>query len=359
MLQRIIWIIIILLLVIPSMAQNVLDMTELLDDYADEGEAAIVLYIHMDELEWVGANGLANIDTGLAAQTDDLFRIGSVTKPLVSTIILQLVQEGELELDKPIADYVSNEITTNIENVDSATLRNMLQMTSGIYSYTETDEFNDAAEDDPSHWWTAAEILTSIYDYEADFAPETDYYYSNSNYILAQIIIESITDNSLADELENRVFAPLGMDSCYLETEDIFGQDIVRGYADYGDGLEDITLMNDGIGLGDGGVVCTAADLAKFMPALLTAELIDETTLAMMLQTTDDGEGGEYGLGMGIEQSEFGQFIGHDGATSGFQSIMIYVPNHDINVVVLTNNFDSEIVFDLAYDAIATAVTDD
>jgi len=346
-----------LLLIVPSVAQSTLDIQDLLNDYAQD-DAALVLYVRMDQLEWVGAAGLADIEAGVTAQTADLFRIGSVTKPLVATVLLQLVDEGDLKLDDMIADYVPNEIVSNIANVDSATIRQMLQMTSGITDYLNTDEFYDAAMDDPTHWWTPDEVLTAAYGYDADFVAGTDYFYSNSNYILAQLVIEGITGNALGTELENRIFAPLEMNSCYLETEATFGAGIVRGYADYGDGLEDVTLFNDGVGLGDGGVVCSAADLAKFMPALLSGELLEADTLAQMLDAVDDGEGGAYGLGIGVDESEFGQLIGHDGSTSGFQSIMLYLPDYDLSIVVLTNNFDSEIVFDLAYDVLVYALSD-
>ena len=75
-----------------------------------------------------------------------------------------------------------------------------------------------------------------------------------------------------------------------------------------------------------------------------------------MLTTVDDGEGGQYGLGIGYDDSEFGMIIGHDGATSGFQSTMQYVPDEDLVVVILTNNFDSDVIADLTYDAMTVAL---
>ncbi|MEO1164108.1 MAG: serine hydrolase domain-containing protein, partial [Chloroflexota bacterium] len=151
---------------------------------------------------------------------------------------------------------------------------------------------------------------------------------------------------------EDRIFEPLGMDSCYMETPDMFAENIVRGYADYGDGFEDVTDINDGVGMGDGGVVCTAEDLAKFPRALWNGELLSDDTLDEMLDTVTDDWGGEYGLGIAYEENELGYMqLGHDGSTSGFQSNMAYLPEEDVVVVVLTNNFDSEIVFDLTLDA--------
>ena len=154
--------------------------------------------------------------------------------------------------------------------------------------------------------------------------------------------------------MQSRIFDPLGMVTCYLETADVFAQNIVRGYSLYDD-YEDMTEVNDGVGLGDGGIVCTAEDLAKFPPGLVN-DLLEEDTLNEMLTTADDGEGGQYGLGIGYDDSEFGKILGHDGATSGFQSTMQYLPDEDLVVVILTNNFDSDIMEDLTYDVISYAM---
>ncbi|MEQ9028373.1 MAG: serine hydrolase domain-containing protein [Aggregatilineales bacterium] len=329
------------------------DVSDLLGEYVEYGEPGVVVYMRLGEDEWIGVGGLANLDTEEAVMTDDLFRIASATKPFVATVVLQLAENGDIDLDAPIADYVPAEVAEGLINIDTATIRQMLQMTSGIFNYTESDAFNDAVDADPSYQWTAAETLGFVVDEDPYFEPSEGYYYSNSNYNLAQIVIETVTGNSLAVELEARIFAPVGMDACYLETPDRFAQGIVRGYQlGDGDGYEDVTEYNDGTGLGDGGIVCNATDLAKFLPALANGDLLGEAMLAEMLNTVDDGEGGAYGLGIGYDESDYGTMVGHDGASSGFQSSMVYFPDDDAVVIVLTNNMDSEIIEDIAYDAI-------
>ena len=347
--------ILILILSLPVIAQdNRLD--DLLADYVYDADASVVLYVRYGDEETVVVRGLADIANSIPAKTDDLYRIGSITKPFVATIMLQLVEEGVLALDDPIAEYLPADVVRRIDNADSATIRQMLQMTSGIFNYTESDTFEDATYDDPAYAWSAAETVSFAYGEEAYFPVGEGYYYSNTNFNLAQMIIESVTGATLADELQLRIFQPLGMASCYLETSDLFAQNIVRGYEFY-DEYEDVTEFNDGVGLGDGGIVCTAEDLAKFPPGLLNG-LLQEDTLDAMFDTVDDGEGGRYGLGIGYDETEFGPIMGHDGATSGFQSTMQYLPDEDLVVVVLTNDFDSEIVEDLAYDAMSLMLDD-
>lgn len=336
------------------------ELNELLAEYVNEDEPGVSVYIAYDGNAWQAVYGLANLDTEDTIVTDDLFRIASVTKPLVAAIILQLAEAGQLELDAPLANYLPDGIIGNIANADEATVRQMLQMTSGIYNYTESDAFDDASFDNPSYMWTAEEVLEFAYDEDAYFAVGEDYYYSNSNYILAQLIIENVTGNSLADELSERIFDPANMDSCYLETEARFAEGIVRGYQlDDDDDYVDITEINDGTGLGDGGVVCSAEDLAKFLPALVSGVYFGDDMLFAMFDTFNDGEGGEYGLGIGYDETDFGLQISHDGASSGFQSTMTYLPDENLVIVILTNNFDSEIIEDLTYDILDYLVSED
>lgn len=334
------------------------EISNLLSEYVEDGDPGVVVYIRVEDEAWIGAAGLANLDSGEAIATNDLFRIASASKPFTATVVLQLAENGDIDLDAPIADYIPADLA-DIPNVQEATIRQMLQMTSGIFNYTESDAFNDAVDADPSHAWTAAETLGYIVDEEPYFAPGEGYYYSNSNFNLAQVVIETVTGNSLAEELENRIFAPTGMDNCYLETADRFAQGIVRGYQVGDAGYEDVTEYNDGTGLGDGGIVCDATDLAKFLPALANGELLGDDMLEEMLDTVDDGEGGAYGLGIGYDESDYGMVVSHDGASSGFQSSMSYFPDEDTVIVVLTNNLDTEIIEDITADAIDYALGDE
>ena len=288
-------IVLMMMLCLPVFAQDD-SINDLMDDYVYDDEASVVLYVRYDADEMIAVRGLADIDNGIPATTGDLYRIASITKPFVATLMLQLVEEGSLTLDDPIANYLPDEIVNRVENANSATIRQMLQMTSGIYSYTDSEAFEDAVYDNPSYAWTAEETISFAFDEEAYFPAGDGYYYSNTNFNLAQMIIESITGETLADLLQSRIFDPLGMDRCYLETPDVFAQNVVRGYEYYND-YEDVTNINDGVGLGDGGIVCSASDLAKFLPGLDT--ILTEDSLDAMLDTVDDGDGGQYGLGMG------------------------------------------------------------
>ncbi|MEM7736992.1 MAG: serine hydrolase domain-containing protein [Deinococcota bacterium] len=325
----------------------------LLQDYVDPADPGVVVVIDDNGERITAAYGSANLETREPVQLTDRFRIGSVSKPMVAAALLSLVDDGLLALNDPLTNYLPEAITSNIVNADATTVRQALQMTSGIADYLGTDAFLDAVEDAPNTFWTPEQVITFAYNEPAEFPVGTDYYYSNSNYILAHLVIESISGKPLADVLAEAVFAPAGMDTCYLETASNFAQTIVRGY-DFGDddSLVDVTEINDGVGLGDGGVICTASDLAKFLPALAGGQIISETMLTAMLTTVPNPDGAPYGLGIDVdEDGEFGLTLGHGGVTSGFQADMLYLPDEGVSVVAMTNFAESDVLTDIIFDA--------
>ncbi|MEM6528253.1 MAG: serine hydrolase domain-containing protein [Chloroflexota bacterium] len=364
MLRRLFIVVAVLLLSVSALAQESFvtedDLRTIIQDYVSEDTPGMVIVVEDYGEIYAAAGGAANVDTSEPLQTDDYFRIGSMTKPMLAATVLSLVEDGELSLDDPLADYVPGDIVAKIANAEAATVREALQMTSGITDYLNTDAFFDTVEDDPTFYWTAETTLEFAYGLPADFAPSTDYEYSNSNYNLLHIAIETVTGQPLVDVMEARVFSPVGMDTCYLETQTTFAQNIVRGYEDNGDGTYfDMTEVNDGVGMGDGGVVCTAPDLVKFLPALVNGDIIGDEMLTEMLTPVDDGEGGQYGLGISYEDDpNDGLMIFHGGATNGFEGMMMQLVDEELTVVVLTNMVDNDNVTPALDDAISLAFGD-
>ena len=340
-----------LFMTLPVFAQAD-DLRDLLDDYVGADDPAVVVLVSTDDGEQVIlSRGLADLENATPVTETDQFRIGSTTKTFVATIVLQLAEEGALSLDNTIAQYLPDTLRDGIANSDQITIRQLLNMTSGVFDYTESDAFDDAVQADPTYPWTAAETLDFVVDEAPYFAPGSDWYYSNSNYNLLQMIIESVTGDPLREVLQDRIFGPLGMRDSFLEDPANIGTGIIRGYGyDDNDDLVDMTGINDGIGLGDGGIISTAADLDLFARALFEGDLLSAESYTAMTDFTPDGDDGYYGLGLGMDETEYGDIIGHDGATSGFQSSLGYHPDSGVVVIALTNNFDTDILEDLLVD---------
>jgi len=304
-----------------------------------ENIPGIVLYVSTPDTTWSGAAGVANLANRKPVKTSDRFRIGSITKTFVAVVILQLYEAGEISLEDAIADWLPEEISEQLANSEEITIRQLLNHTSGLADYLDNDDFFADFEEEPGYEWTAEEVLEYVYLLETVAEPDTEFYYANTNYILLEAIVEAVTGNTLAQELRDRIYTPLGLDNTFMEIQENIPDRFVSGYDDWdGDGKRDNVTDLEPWGLGDGGIISTASDLATFLQALfLKEELLEPETLDEMLEFIDDGEGDEYGLGLSNIETDWGQAWGHSGSTGGFLSTIMYLPDYDISVVVLTN----------------------
>jgi D-alanyl-D-alanine carboxypeptidase len=229
-------------------------LDELLSDFVDPDEPGVVVLVNVGGTRESAARGMADLAEGRSIRVGDQFRIGSATKPFVAALVLQLVEEGRMSLDEPIATYLPPDMVPRIANVRRASVAQVLAMTSGVPDYTASDEFDERVRQRPSYPWQAAEVVAFVFDEPASFDPGTDYEYSNTNYILAQLAIERVLNTTLQQAMAERMFEPLGLTGSFVEMPGRFAEGIVTGYEDHR-GWEDVTRINDGVGLGDGGVV--------------------------------------------------------------------------------------------------------
>lgn len=290
-----------------------------------------------DEI-WIAASGYADKANQVEITFDTQMRIASMTKTLVAVTMLKLIEEGHFSLDDVIRPFLSEALNQGIPNAGQITIKQLLAMTSGIRNYTEENSFNDAIEKTPKKEWTATEVLHFILNKPANFTPETSWGYSNSNYVLCDVIVAQAMGTSLASQIRRILFSPLGMDSSYVEIQEASsasGKSLTaHGY----EGNEDITDINDGIGLGDGGVVSTVTDLSLFLSKVFDdkAVLNDESLAAMQaFHATED-----YGLGLEKRVYSIGIAYAHSGGSSGFSGDMLYFPETGTTWVFLTNQLE-------------------
>ncbi|MCA9537773.1 MAG: beta-lactamase family protein, partial [Myxococcales bacterium] len=278
----------------------------------------------------------------------------------LGVVAAMMAAEGELDLDEPVAEFLPDEVVDRVANVSQVTLRQLFQHTAGIPDYLETDGFNDAAEADPTHRWTAAEAMVYAYDLPAEFAPGTDWSYSNSNYLLAGMVLDDILGHSHAIEFRARIFDPLGMDSTFYEHQEAIDGPLVHGYGDEDeDGtLDDWTNRDQGYGLADGGVVSTAVDLAVFIHAVATDEdWLSPAAREEMFATVESEEGEAYGLGVGLTTTASrGLTYGHGGAVTGYVSEMFYNVDRDTTLVVFANGSETDL--DEAFESLVDDLLD-
>ena len=274
--------------------------------------------------------GQADRATGRLLSADDQFEIGSNTKTMMATIVLQLVGEGRLRL----TDSVEKLLPGVVPGGEGITVRMLLQHTSGLYNYTDDPDLLKAFFQDPTARHSPEELVAGAMEHPALFEPGARWSYSNTNYLLVGMILQKVTGRSPDRLLQERIARPLGLHRTYLVTH--LAGDTGPGYAHgyfatfTGSGSTPEIRYNDVSGWSlswawtAGAVVSTAPELSRFLSALLGGELLPAARLADMLTTVpmDDDGGSGYGLGIARTRTPCGTVWGHTGGTVGHSSHM-------------------------------------
>ena len=278
------------------------------------------------------ASGNADLSTASAMNVANRFRVGSITKTMVATIVLQLVDEGRLELDDTIARWLPGVVP----NADIITVRQLLNHTSGIPDYLDDAVLEARVLADPGRQFSIEELIAAANRQTAPFVPGAPnrWEYSNTNYVLLGVVIERVTGKSLGSELQQRIFDRVNMPSSLFPTAVAIPAPFSRGYIDrFGASNFDITtIVSPSLAAGAGAVVSNAADLMLWANALARGQLISS---AMHLEqiTPVLASGGE-GYGLGVQA--FGGWIGHSGEIAGYEASMYSRPGVG-TIVVLVN----------------------
>ncbi|MFB8234948.1 serine hydrolase domain-containing protein [Kitasatospora purpeofusca] len=267
--------------------------------------------------------GVGDVATGAAVPKDGRVRVGSNTKTFTAVVVLQLVAQGRLDLDVPVERYLPGVVRGDGIDGNRITLRHLLQQTSGLPNYT-------LHLGDDLRRYEPRELLDIALRYPADAAPEDHKWaYSNTNYVLAGLIVEAVTRRGLAQEIERRIVRPLGLRHTYFPAP---GDATIRGahphgyYRDSADGpLVDITDMDPSWAWAAGQLVSTPSELDRFFAALLDGELLPPAQLAEMRTTVPAGDqfaaGSGYGLGLvSTPLSCGGEYWGHGGSIPGYET---------------------------------------
>jgi D-alanyl-D-alanine carboxypeptidase len=311
-----------------------------LDGVVEAGAPGVVGLVRTGERTWQGASGLGDLRANRPARAGDRFRIGSVTKSFVATVVLQLVGEGRLGLD----DTLERWLPGLVPGGERITLRQLLQHTSGLYNYTD-----DLPE--PPRRFRPGELVAIATGHKPLFAPGTQFSYSNTNYILAGMLVERVTGQRLAAQLRQRILQPLALDGTELPTTErrIAGPH-VNGYvppdedwrvSDGPGGLVNVTEMDTSWAWAAGAMVSTTTDLARFYQALLGGQLLAPELMAAMRTTVDASQfrrGARYGLGLEMLRHGCGaELWGHTGSLEGYGTTAFSTPDADRQLVMVTN----------------------
>jgi D-alanyl-D-alanine carboxypeptidase len=266
--------------------------------------------------------------------TDDHVRIASVTKSFTATAILQLVAANKLSLDAHLSEFVPD-----IANGDAITVSQLLGMTAGVFSYTEDDTFVTNYFANPQMPFTAQDVLSIIRAHDPDFAPGTSAHYSDSNYVLLQLIAEKVTGEPLGDTIQSQILDKVGLDATSYPTTAAMPDPFSHGYLaePYG-GPRDVTLGNPGIAGGAGAMVSSVEDLHTWAVALGTGALLPKSLQKERLVTHPLVTTPKIKLAYGLGITNVNGFLGHDGGILGYATAMFYLPKAKATIVVESNS---------------------
>ena len=315
-----------------ELASNLQAALEAAFQSSDTSFPGALLHVRSPESNpWSGAVGLGEIETAAAMAPHDRFRAGSVMKPFVAVVALQLVEEGRFSLDDPMTAVLPVRATSRFSASDQITVRMLLNHTSGIPEWL-TDEAAAEIATNPTRVRTVDEYLRLAAVQEPYFPPGKGFTYSNTDYNLLGLAIEQATGRSWREEIRERVIEGLHLDDTLLpEPGDLsIPGNYAHGYMDMGGNLVDMTGIDPSMAgaAGGHGLVTTTRDLACFLEAVLAGKLFQEAgTLDEMLTFVDMSQeaspsGLAVGYGLGVRKLLLPgsiEMLGHAGTTGGYQ----------------------------------------
>ena len=281
------------------------------------------------QLRWSNGYGLADMENFVPAKASTVYRLGSISKPITATAVMQLVERGKLELDAPVQEYCP----AFPHKQWPVRSRELLGHLGGIRHYNEKESVEYT-----THFDSVASGLAVFKDDPLIAEPGTQYHYSSFGYNLLGCVVEGASGQSFADYIRQNIFVPAGMD--HMQVDNLFTliPNRARGYAKDKDGnLENSQLMDSSYKVPSGGLSSTAVDLARFAIAIETGKLVKPETLAEMFTSrkTRDGKETNYGFGWGVGDLGGTRMVGHSGGQSGVSTDLLLLPQKGIAVAAM------------------------
>lgn len=296
------------------------------------GPGAAVVVIRDGAVIHAKGYGLANLEWERPIDSDTVFWIGSTTKPFTATAIVLLAAEGRLRLEDSIRHYLPELPAT----YDPITIHQLLTHTSGAPNHVTRPGFWErVAPRDHS----PEELMALFTDLPLDFAPGTEYSYSNAGYTLLGVLIERLSGMSYAEFIRARVFEPMGMrDSRYMSDESVIPRR-ATGYAQTPQGYRHVPHFSATVPYAAGALGSTLGDLVRWERAMREHSLLDAATQERMQTPVRlaNGQTRGYGLGWGRSTYRGRRVVHHAGGVPGFSAFFGRFVEDGLSVIVLSN----------------------
>ena len=329
---------------VEGIAGATADLTAELESWIAEYEVAgaVVAVSSPDEGVVVVPVGVKNKESQEPIEGDEFFRIGSITKMTTATVLLQLQEEGLVDLDAPLVDQLPSWANRQFTLGSSITPRMLLNHTSGLIAYESDPDFSGLVLTRLTQEWKPSEIIDFAILKGLLFEPGAEWSYGTTSYLLAGQLIEAVTGNPAHQELRSRVLEPLGLADTYLPPAEVPPEPLVSGYYDLAGTGEETAIVTalpqaglQSLGWTGGGLEATATDVVRLLPGIVDGGLLSEESLAEMATPTLDTE---YGLGVNRGTIAGQDAWWHGGGVPGFRSQHAYFPESGVSIALLSNS---------------------
>ncbi|MEO1448144.1 MAG: serine hydrolase domain-containing protein [Bacteroidota bacterium] len=320
-------------------------MSQALAEHVEVNPGIQVALRTEDQLIWTDAYGKADIPNNVALEACTPTMVGSISKVFTGVLIMQLHEEGILSVEDPARDWLDPELVDNIENLDQATIRQLLNHTSGIFDYLGAEQFVTALNEPPL-LESQFDKLRFAYGRKAYHPVGEKHTYSNSNYVLLGLIIEKGRNMPLWDAVRMYITEPLGLGQTQMGThDDPIPAGTARPYALSQGRYRDLMphAVSDAA-TGDGGIASNMQELMIFAEGIFDGTLMKQETMELMignpvemgLDQTDFSEWDDerYGLGIARFNTPYGTAYGHTGSTSSYNAFLWYWPDTGASLAI-------------------------
>jgi len=321
-----------------------------------------VVLIRTPQGSYTAAVGTTELGKQTPPDAKTHFRIASNTKTMTAALVVLLAQDGKLKFTDPVSDYVPD-----VPNGNQITVADLLKMRSGLYNYSNSPEFASTLDTDPAKAWTPQEALAIAFAHPPNAAPNTEYEYDNTNYALLGLIAEKAGGRALAEQLQDRLFGPLGLQQTSLPAVDdttipdpyshgyMYGGSMYAMVDDpYPDDIKtaakagtlkpiDYTNQNPSYAHAAGGAISTADDIQTWIRSLVSGKVFNADYQRQWLDSVQpedpaNPDGQKYGYGISYQRfTPTAAMYYHGGEMPGFNSFMGYDPDNDVSLVIWTN----------------------
>ncbi|MBB4912629.1 D-alanyl-D-alanine carboxypeptidase [Actinophytocola algeriensis] len=319
------------------------ELRKAIQEIVDSGFVGVSLRVNDERGEWVGSAGVAKLGGTAKPPVNGYVRIGSSSKTFIATLVLQLVAEGKIGLDTPVAGYLPE-----FGLDERITVRMLLQHTSGVFNFSG-EVYDDGTVvlgipipygstgkewvDNRFRTYRPEELVRLALSKPARFEPGAGWSYSNTNYLLARLLIEKVTGRSFAEELQRLILGPLGMSGTVAPgTSTEIPEPHAHAYYRYEDAGQDktvdVTRQNPSWSAAGGDMISTTQDLHTFFSALNAGKVLRAGLLTEMRTPHPTGiPNMAYGLGVFVQDTDHGTVIAHNGGTVGSAALMCSTPD--------------------------------